>query len=92
MAESKDSCVEPAAGPITQPEAENKSQSVETKKEEKTMKPLVGSPAPDFEANAFFDASLSGLWTLGHYDPNNELFLVSWCQFIKVLTSERISF
>jgi hypothetical protein len=53
MAEMKEGCVKAAAGPIApaqRPEAGNVNAPV---KEVGRMRPLVGQPAPDFEANAF---------------------------------------
>jgi peroxiredoxin (alkyl hydroperoxide reductase subunit C) len=51
MAEAKDSCVEPAKGPIGV--SQGKETRLESPEEEVQMRVQVGKPAPDFEANAF---------------------------------------
>ena len=52
MAETKDSCVKPAKGPIGPPETQPPA-SIANGKEELKMLARVGKPAPDFEASAF---------------------------------------
>jgi hypothetical protein len=53
MAEMKDGCVKPAAGPVA-PKRRSEGESAHTPPEEvERMRALVGSEAPDFEANAF---------------------------------------
>ena len=47
-------CSTPARGPISVPEMETAS-SAPDQKEERKMTAQVGKPAPDFEANAFFE-------------------------------------
>ena len=54
MEKPKDGCVAPACGPISVPEMETAS-SAPDQKEERKMTAQVGKPAPDFEANAFFE-------------------------------------
>jgi len=49
----KPSCVDPAQGPILPEGEETTSIKIDHKKEKTKMKPLVGNPAPDFEANAY---------------------------------------
>ena len=60
MEESKNSCVEPARGPIGVPELQEVS-STQTQKEESEMIARVGKPAPDFEANAFVDGGFKNV-------------------------------
>lgn len=54
MAESKekDSCVQPAAGPIFE-EVQDEGQPISHQKEIKMDIARVGKPAPDFEASAY---------------------------------------
>ena len=68
MAEGSTSCVEPAKGPILPPSGGTKPQTPSTQ-EEKIMAPLVGSPAPDFEANAYFEGGFKTL-KLSDYKGN----------------------
>jgi len=60
MAETKDSCVEPAKGPIGVPEEEESSSEVTQRKEAK-MTAKVGKPAPDFEAGAFVNGEMKNI-------------------------------
>jgi hypothetical protein len=53
MAEMKEGCVKPAAGPITPTQRPEAGSMNAPAKEVERMRPLVGNPAPDFEANAF---------------------------------------
>ncbi len=53
MAEMKDGCVKPAGGPIVPGRPLEKESESTPVKEVGTMRALVGSEAPDFEANAF---------------------------------------
>lgn len=55
MAEPKTKCVEPAGGPIAPPSQTKPTEGSAARAEEVTRKvvPLVGNPAPDFEANAY---------------------------------------
>ena len=54
MDKPKDGCVAPARGPISAPEAEEVSLTP-VQEEKIKMTAQVGKPAPDFEANAFFE-------------------------------------
>jgi len=60
MAEAKDSCVEPARGPIGVPET-GASAPTQMGKEEPKMIARVGKPAPDFEASAFVDGGFKNI-------------------------------
>ncbi len=60
MAEPKDSCVQPARGPMRPPE-EIASFTAAAPKEELKMLARVGKPAPDFEASAFIDGGFKNL-------------------------------
>jgi hypothetical protein len=53
MAEMKEGCVKPAAGPIAPARKSEGESTYAPVKEVEKMRPLVGQPAPDFEANAF---------------------------------------
>ncbi len=52
MAEGKDSCVQPAKGPILE-EADDKASGPSPAGEVKRMRVTAGKAAPDFEASAF---------------------------------------
>lgn len=52
MAKGKDSCVQPAKGPIME-EHEEQPAGATMAKEVRKMTASVGKPAPDFEASAF---------------------------------------
>jgi peroxiredoxin (alkyl hydroperoxide reductase subunit C) len=60
MEKPKDGCVKPARGPISAQETMDVSLS-QAKKEEPRMIAQVGKPAPDFEANAFFDGGFKNI-------------------------------
>ena len=62
MAEPKDSCVQPAKGPISEPGDENPAPS-QVGTEEKRIKLIakVGKPAPDFEASAYVDGGFKNI-------------------------------
>jgi len=60
MSETKDGCVQPAAGPIGAPEAEATA-TTEVRKEVPRMTAQVGKPAPDFEASAYIDGGFKNL-------------------------------
>jgi peroxiredoxin (alkyl hydroperoxide reductase subunit C) len=83
MPEDKESCVEPAAGPIEQPETKTASPIQDALKEKINMNPLVGSPAPDFEANAYFEgvfrtlklSDYKGKWILLCFYPGDFTFV-----------------
>lgn len=54
MAEGKDSCVEPAKGPIAGSISDKSSpEEKNSRKEVVKMSAQVGKPAPDFEATAY---------------------------------------
>jgi hypothetical protein len=82
MAEEDTSCVQPAKGPILPPEEEYSPQAP-PKKESKVMAPLVGSTAPDFEANAYFEggfktfklSDFKGKWILLCFYPGDFTFV-----------------
>jgi peroxiredoxin (alkyl hydroperoxide reductase subunit C) len=65
MTEPKDSCVQPAKGPIG-PESEKGEPQSEIKKEVNVMRAQVGQLAPDFEASAFVDGGFRNV-TLSEY-------------------------
>jgi len=83
MAEDKNSCVEPAGGPINQVEVEITTSQTDFEKEKNIMKPLVGSPAPDFEANAYYEGGFKtlklsdykGKWILLCFYPGDFTFV-----------------
>jgi peroxiredoxin (alkyl hydroperoxide reductase subunit C) len=83
MAEETTSCVEPARGPIQHQAEETLTQQNENEKEKKQMAPLVGSPAPDFEANAYFEGGFKtlklseykGKWILLCFYPGDFTFV-----------------
>jgi hypothetical protein len=84
MAEMKDGCVKAAAGPIApapRPETGGTNAPV---KEVERMRPLVGQPAPDFEANAFVAgegfktvklSSYKGKWIVVCFYPGDFTFV-----------------
>ena len=83
MAEPKDSCVKPAAGPIAAPvEDSTKEQSV-TSREGFKMIAKVGKTAPDFEASAFIDGGFKniklsdykGQWVVLCFYPGDYTFV-----------------
>lgn len=59
MEEPKDSCVEPAKGPIT-PENSGTEKS-EQQKKEATVTAKVGKEAPDFEAGAYVEGGFKNI-------------------------------
>lgn len=61
MSEEKDSCVEPAGGPLGIPEEKPSPQETQKLKEGFRMIAKVGKPAPDFEANAFIDGGFKSI-------------------------------
>ena len=60
MDKPKNGCVAPARGPISVPEAEE-IPLTPTQKEKIKMTAQVGKPAPDFEANAFFEGDFKNI-------------------------------
>jgi len=83
MVEENLSCVEPAAGPIPPPSADSPINKNEYVKEDAPMTPLVGNPAPDFEANAYFEggfknlklSDFKGKWILLCFYPGDFTFV-----------------
>jgi len=81
MAEAKDSCVEPAKGPIL-PETKT-IQATPTREEGFKMIARVGKPAPDFEASAFIDGGFKniklsdykGKWVILCFYPGDFTFV-----------------
>ncbi len=61
MAEPKDSCVQPAKGPISAPEAKSTAPQSQPRKEEVKMMARVGKQAPDFEVSAFFEGGFKNI-------------------------------
>jgi hypothetical protein len=82
MAEPKDSCVEPAKGPIVA-EEEDPGTPVGPRKEAHKMMARVGKPAPDFEASAFFEGGFKnvrlsehkGKWVVICFYPGDFTFV-----------------
>jgi len=82
MAEAKDSCVEPAKGPIL-PKEEKTLVTADTQKEGLKMIARVGKPAPDFEASAFIDGGFKniklsdykGKWVILCFYPGDFTFV-----------------
>ena len=60
MGKPVDGCVTPARGPIGAPEVGTVS-CAPAQKEERKMAAQVGKPAPDFEANAFFEGGFKNV-------------------------------
>jgi len=84
MAEAKDSCVEPAKGPILAPEEKGKTLApTSIQKEELKMIARVGKPAPDFEASAYIDGGFKnfklsdykGKWVILCFYPGDFTFV-----------------
>jgi hypothetical protein len=84
MTEPKDSCVQPAQGPIGMPEAKGDlSTQTRNQKEEFKMMAKVGKPAPDFEASAFIDGGFKnvklsdykGKWVVVCFYPGDFTFV-----------------
>ena len=82
MAEENTTCVEPAKGPILPPSDETETKKPELK-EKIVMAPLVGNPAPDFEANGYFEggfktfklSDFKGKWILLCFYPGDFTFV-----------------
>jgi hypothetical protein len=81
MAEQKEGCVKPAAGPIRTDEAEPA--QAPTAAKEVRMTARVGKPAPDFEANALIKgafgtvklSSYLGKWVVLCFYPGDFTFV-----------------
>jgi hypothetical protein len=82
MPEPKDSCVQPAKGPIGVPEAKGSSPAP-NQKEESKMTAKVGKPAPDFEASALVEggfknvklSNFKGKWVVLCFYPGDFTFV-----------------
>jgi hypothetical protein len=59
--DEKQSCVQPAKGPVVINDNKLSKVQVEQKEEELKMLARVGKPAPDFEANAYFDGAFKNI-------------------------------
>jgi hypothetical protein len=67
MPEPKDSCVQPAKGPILPSQEDSKGESaVQTSRGGDRMIARVGKPAPDFEASAFFEGGFKNVKLSDH--------------------------
>ncbi|KPK76399.1 MAG: hypothetical protein AMJ89_04235 [candidate division Zixibacteria bacterium SM23_73] len=84
MTEPKDSCVQPARGPIGTPKPKEASATqVQNQKEEVKMIAKVGKPAPDFEASAFIEGGFKnvklsdykGKWVVLCFYPGDFTFV-----------------
>lgn len=83
MAEKLLSCTDPAAGPLNQAVENPAPQSDHSSKETTTMIARVGKPAPDFEANAFFEGGFKriklsdyrGQWVVLCFYPGDFTFV-----------------
>jgi len=84
MAEAKDSCVQPAKGPILPPGAtEAASSGTQQREEGFKMVARVGKPAPDFEASAYADGGFKnvklsdykGKWVVLCFYPGDFTFV-----------------
>jgi hypothetical protein len=83
MTEPKDSCVQPAKGPIAVAPAKGTSTTVREVKEEFKMMAKVGKPAPDFEASAFVEGGFKnvklsdykGKWVVLCFYPGDFTFV-----------------
>jgi hypothetical protein len=84
MSEAKDSCVEPALGPIA-PEAEaaTSPNQADIPKREVKMTAKIGKTAPDFEAGAFIEggfrnirlSEFKGKWVVLCFYPGDFTFV-----------------
>lgn len=84
MGDPGKSCVEPAAGPIGSPDkpAGDREETTE-RKEAPKMTAQVGKPAPDFEANAYFEGTFKtfklstykGKWVVLCFYPGDFTFV-----------------
>ena len=83
MPEPKDSCVEPAKGPIAAAKPAPAQQDNTIAKKEAAMTARVGKPAPDFEASAFVEGGFKniklsdykGKWVLLCFYPGDFTFV-----------------
>lgn len=82
MSENQEGCVKTARGPIGAPEASEAAATVNQEVTSKLM-PLVGKPAPDFEANGYLDGKFSefklsdlrGNWVVLCFYPGDFTFV-----------------
>lgn len=82
MAEPKEGCVTPAAGPILEESTEMEPEK-DAKKETTMQKARVGYPAPDFEANAYHNGGFKtvklseyfGKWIVLCFYPGDFTFV-----------------
>ena len=65
MSDEKQSCVEPALGPIM-PESESQSPPYKHETEALKMLARVGKPAPDFEASAYHEGGFKNIRLSDH--------------------------
>jgi hypothetical protein len=84
MTETKDSCVQPAKGPILPPDAmESVSTGIPQRKESSKMIARVGKTAPDFEASAYVNGGFrnvklsdyKGKWVVLCFYPGDFTFV-----------------
>lgn len=85
MSKPEDKCVVPAKGPLTAPASPAAQPEVGQSREEvKTaMAPMVGRPAPDFEASAYVDGGFKniklsdyrGQWVVVCFYPGDFTFV-----------------
>ncbi|MBN2472465.1 MAG: redoxin domain-containing protein [Anaerolineae bacterium] len=83
-AQERQSCVQAARGPILPPSSGNGGeQPVSTAKKEPEMQARVGQPAPDFEANAYYEGGFKtvrlsdykGKWVVLCFYPGDFTFV-----------------
>lgn len=83
MAEPKDSCVQPAKGPIVSAPQGKESPAAVQAKEVSKMTARVGKPAPDFEVSAFVEGGFKnirlsdykGKWVILCFYPGDFTFV-----------------
>jgi hypothetical protein len=83
MPEKAPSCVEPARGPIRKVEATPVTAADVQPKEAQQMTARVGQPAPDFEANGYFEGGFKnfklsdykGQWVMLCFYPGDFTFV-----------------
>lgn len=84
MADPKDGCVVPAAGPIVdEPDQPEAAASAAAPERRTKMTARVGHPAPDFEASAYLDGGFQniklsdyqGKWVLLCFYPGDFTFV-----------------
>jgi hypothetical protein len=84
MAEPGKSCVDPAAGPINEPDEQTGAHGApNAEKEKPKMGVQVGKPAPDFEANGYHEggfkqfklSTYKGQWVVLCFYPGDFTFV-----------------